>query len=283
MRPKPHQAPQATKKMTLREAIHLLKEAGIDSAAYDARELFVNVGGMNRSELVSTNASCDLAELTEAIKRRAAHEPLQYIIGKVGFYRETYKVTPDCLIPRSDTEILVDYAVKNLPKGAFFVDLCTGSGCIAVSTLNNTAETTAMAVDISKEALEIAKENAEYNGISNRLSFQEADVTKSVVCSSCFAVLSNPPYVTNEAYESLMPEIYFEPKIAFVGGEDGLDFYESITSLYRDVISDEGFIAFEIGYDQANALRIIANQHNMNAQILQDLSGNDRVAVLKKK
>ena len=269
--------------MTLREAVALLTEAGIESAVYDARELFMRVGGLGRGEVISPNASCELPSLCEAVKRRAKREPLQYIIGEVGFWRETYTVTPDCLIPRPDTEVLVEYAVKHIPKGAKFVDLCTGSGCIAISTLKSTDETTALAVDISDGALNVARRNAERNGAVKRIELIKADVTETAVTDSCFAVLSNPPYVTSEAYRTLMPEIYFEPEIAFVGGEDGLRFYKRITELYRSVIADEGFIAFEIGYDQADALTLIAENNEMTIEIIKDLSGNDRVAVLKKR
>lgn len=269
--------------MKLRDAITLLRDAGIESAAYDARELFSAIGKMSKTDLVSAEASCDSPALLDAVMRRSRREPLQYIIGEVGFYRETYTVTPDCLIPRADTELLVEYAVKNLPEGARFVDLCTGSGCVAVSTLNNTVKTTAIAVDVSAGALSVARKNAERAKVADRITLIEADATATPVCSGCFAVLSNPPYVTDSAYRELMPEIYFEPKIAFIGGEDGLDFYRSITALYRDVISDGGFIAFEIGYDQADALRAIATQNGMNAEILKDYSGNDRVSVLKKR
>ena len=269
--------------MTLREAIRILSDGGVESAAYDARELFSAICGMSRAELVSPDAESDSEALADAIKRRAKREPLQYIIGEVGFYRETYTVSPACLIPRADTELLVDYAVKHIPSGEHFVDLCTGSGCVAISTLNNTRDTRAVAVDISAEALKIAEMNAERNGVSERLTLMERNALGEPVTDRCFAVLSNPPYVTETAYRELMPEIYFEPKIAFVGGEDGLDFYKSITRVYRDVIADDGFIAFEIGYDQGAALCEIADSLSMNAEILKDYSGNDRVAVLKKR
>ena len=269
--------------MTLRDAIKLLSDANIDSAAYDAREIFSTLGKMKRSELVSTDARCDAPTVVDAIKRRALHEPLQYIIGEVGFFRETYTVTPACLIPRADTELLVEVATKRIPQGESFIDLCTGSGCVAISTLSNTKDTTAIAVDISREALSIAEKNAIRNGVSERLTLLECDVTLGAVKDSCFAVLSNPPYVTEAAYKALMPEIYYEPKIAFVGGEDGLVFYKSIVHSYRDVIKNSGFIAFEIGYDQGDSLREIADAELMDAEILKDLSGHNRVAVLTKR
>ena len=267
----------AKTKMTLSEAVKILENAGVDSPLYDARELF----GLFCQRPVMLNTSCDAPELLEMIERRKNREPLQYIIGNVDFYRENYTVTPDCLIPRADTEILVDFAVKNLPRGARFIDLCTGSGCVAVSTLKNSCETTAVAVDISPAALEIARRNAGKNGVAERLDLMLADACERAVTDRAFALLSNPPYVADEVYESLEGEIFCEPKIAFVGGRDGGDFYRKITPIYRDIIDKEGFIAYEIGYDQAELLRTIAEENRMTCEIIKDLSGNNRVAVLR--
>ena len=269
--------------MKLSEAISILTEAGIENPRHDAREIFRKIGKLKDYELLSKDVSIDLPEIAEAIKRRAEREPLQYILGEVDFYRESYEVTPDCLIPRQETELLVDFAVQNIPSGKSFVDLCTGSGCIAVSTLCNTHGTKAFAVDLSENALRLAKKNAEKNGVSDRISFLCRDVLKEPVIKSAFAVLSNPPYVTESAYRTLAPEIYKEPKMAFVAGEDGLIFYRTIVSLYKDVIDKDGFLAFEIGYDQADALREIASAHEMLSEIIKDYSGNDRIAVLKLK
>ena len=264
--------------MTLKEAINMLTEAGIDSPLYDARELFK----IYCSEPVMMSTECNDPKLLSSIERRKNREPLQYIIGEVGFYREDYFVSPACLIPRSDTEILVDYAVKNLPEGALFADLCTGSGCVAISTLKNTKNTRALAVDISPDALDLARKNAERNGISDRIEFKEADVMAEEVTGRIFALLSNPPYVSDSAYTLLEKEIYHEPKIAFVGGIDGGDFYRRLTELYCNLIDEKGFIAYEIGYDQAELMQSIAEKHNMTCEIIKDLSGNDRVAVMRK-
>ena len=266
--------------MTLTEAIEMLRKGGVDSPEYDARELFRVFGSY--SGFVPRDASSDSEELIRAVERRAAREPLQYIIGTVGFYREEYKVTPDCLIPRSDTEELVDYAVKNMPCGARILDLCTGSGCVAIPTLCATKDTTAVAADISSGALKIAEENGKINGVSDRLTLLECDLLKEKIEGEFFAILSNPPYVCNSVYEELEAEIAFEPKNAFVGGIDGGDFYRTFTPMYRDSLVEGGFIAYEIGYDQAELIRSIAKENGMSCEILKDLSGNNRVAVLRK-
>lgn len=269
--------------MTLNEAIKTLAEAGVESPEYDARELFLHFGNLKPYELVSRDISLGGGEIISAIERRAKKEPLQYIVGEVNFYRESYKVTPDCLIPRQDTEILVDYAVKNIPWGESFIDLCTGSGCVAISTLKNTDNTRALALDISQKALNIAKENAEKNGVFERIDFELGDALNFSPRGRVFAILSNPPYVTNKEYEELAEEIYHEPKEAFVGGADGLDFYKKIVPACKDKLKTSGFIAFEIGKDQAQALEKIAEDNAMNTEIINDFSGLARVAVLRKK
>ncbi len=267
--------------MTYNEAVEILKAAGIGSAGYDARELFVHFGGFNRSELLLFNPSTDSEAVISAVERRKNREPLQYIIGEVEFYRESYLVTPDCLIPREDTEILVDFAVRNLPEGASFLDLCTGSGCIAISVLKNTKNTTAIAVDIDGGALAVATENAYRNGVSDRIHLRRADLMNEVVEEPVFALLSNPPYVSDRVYTELESEIFAEPRHAFVGGEDGGDFYRRLTPIYKDIIASDGFIAYEIGYDQAELLLKIAEECDMTCRIIKDMSGHDRVAVLR--
>ena len=269
--------------MKLSEAVAILKEAGIESARHDARKIFESIGGIESTHLVLSDAESDLPRLVEAVKRRASREPLQYIIGEVKFYRESYNVNNNCLIPRADTEILVEYAVKNLPDGCRFIDVCTGSGCVAISTLKNTKNTNAVAIDVSADAIVTAKQNAEKNAVSDRVEFICADALENAVDDNFFALLSNPPYVTEADYADLAPEIYHEPKIAFVGGADGLDFYKRLIDLYKDRIDNKGFLAFEIGFDQADALMGIAKAHGMLCEIIKDYSNNDRVAVLKKR
>ncbi len=269
-------------KMKLSTATDILRNAGIKDARREARLLFMRFSGFSEAMLYGGDAETDSEELTSAIERRKKREPLQYIIGEVDFYRETYKVTPDCLIPRSDTEILVEEIIKRLPEGARFIDLCTGSGCIALSTLNNTKSTSAVAVDISEGALGVARENAERLSLLSRIELLKKDALSEAVAGPFFAVISNPPYVTNEAYKTLEPEIYFEPSIAFLGGEDGMKFYREIISLYKYSLQSDGFFAFEIGYDQGNAISALAKAHSFKIELYKDYSGNDRVAILRK-
>ena len=270
--------------MTLKEAEALLCSAGIDEARGEARIIFERLGGIPRYRLTDLNAACDSARVLDAIERRRTREPLGYILGEVDFYREIYEVSPACLIPRADTEILVDLAVDLIPEGEFFLDLCTGSGCVAISTLKNTKGTTAVAIDISPAALEIAKRNAEKNGVSDRIGFLEADLFKADLKEySPFAILSNPPYVSTSAYEGLEGEIFFEPKIAFTSGDDGADLLRRLVEICKNAIKPEGFFAFEIGYDQGDIMRSLGEAHGLVVEIIKDLGSRDRVALFKRK
>lgn len=267
--------------MTLTEAEKILADAGIEDARHEARIIFATVGGEPLYKLLTPSYKTESEEAKNAVYRRADREPLAYIIGNIDFYNENYLVTPDCLIPRSDTELLVDIAVSLIPVGESFVDIGTGSGCVALSTLKNTKNTTATAVDISEGALSVAKKNAELLGVSERVKFVLSDASLGPVCDRAFAVLSNPPYVADECYKTLEPEIFKEPKSAFVGGKDGGDFYRILTPMYRDIIDPKGFIAYEIGYDQGDMLRSIAEENKMSCRIYKDMGSRDRVALLR--
>ena len=267
--------------MTLKEAIEMLRVSGVDSPEYDAKELFRVFLKLN-TPIIPLSEDFNSEELNAAVLRRADREPLQYIIGNVGFYREEYKVTPDCLIPRSDTEILVDYAVKNIPEGEIFADLCSGSGCIGISTLKNTNNTRCDSYDISDGALALTLENAALNGVKERLTAIKKDLLKEEISGEYFAILSNPPYIPRAVYENLEKEIFSEPEIAFVGGEDGLVFYERLIPVCMNKLKEGGFIAFEIGYDQGESLKRLAEHYGLSFELIKDYSGNDRVVVLRK-
>ena len=272
--------------MRLSEAAARLRAVGIENEIYEARLLFSHFGGLSPSMLYGRDAEAEDERIEPYLCRRERHEPMAYILGEQGFYRESYLVSPETLIPREDTEILVDDAVRRLPKGARFADLCTGSGCIALSVLNNTEKTTAVAVDLSAGALAVASKNAERMGLSHRVRFARADVLSDALAevlssdAPLDAILCNPPYSPREVYETLAPEIFFEPESAFVGEEEGMFFYRVLSSALRPMLKEEGFLSFEIGYDQEARMRALAEKTGYVAEILKDLSGNSRVALL---
>ncbi len=244
-----------------------LAKAGIENAAHEARLL---------AETFSGEA------LAAAVKRRAAREPLQYILGEWGFWRETYEVAPCCLVPRPDTEHLVERAISLLPRGARFADLCTGSGCVAISTLCSRPDTTALAVDLFEDTLAIAARNAQRNGAFDRVRFLQADVLKTPPSVGQFdAILSNPPYIQSAVVDTLSAEVLGEPRAALDGGADGLDFYRAILGAWCTTLRENGFFLFEIGYDQGEDLRTLAREAGLTAEVFRDYGGNDRVVLIR--
>lgn len=231
----------------------------------------------NLEEKLLREKFADGEDYLDALYRLECGEPFAYIIGEWYFYNETYKVSPDCLIPRPETEHLVEWLIKNLQVNARFADLCTGSGCIAISTLVHRKDLTAVAVDISDKALKIAKENASSNGVSDRISFVSADVLSgdALADGSFDVIVSNPPYIKSDVIDTLSPQVKCEPRLALDGGDDGLDFYRVLFDRYKKNVKSGGSIICEIGYDQGDALKRL-----FDCQIMKDYSGNDRIALL---
>ncbi len=270
--------------MTYGELCFRLQQAGIENAEWDAALLLEHFCAADPTTL-RFHADRDYTSeaLEAAVAKREARYPLQYLLGEWHFYRQTYEVSPDCLIPRSDTEILVEAAVLRLPKGACFADLCTGSGCIAVSVLAERQDTRALAVDKFPNALEMARRNAARQGVSERAEFLCADVLSSVCASekSLDAILSNPPYIPTSDLDSLAKEVSAEPRAALDGGEDGLLFYRGILQKYAACLAPQGFFLFEVGFDQADAVAELGKEAGFSvAEILKDYGGNQRVVYL---
>lgn len=275
--------------MTYREIVEKLQCAGIENAEWDAFLLIEHFCGFSKEQVLANREHrFSSPELISAVERRAARYPLQYLLGEWQFYRQTYRVSPGCLIPRSDTEILVEEAIRRLPKNAFFADLCTGSGCIAVSILCERPDATAVAVDFSDDALAIAAENAARNGVSDRLILKKADLLVDLpsVWNAGLpipsALISNPPYIRTSDLAGLSLEVQNEPRMALDGGEDGLIFYRKLISIAKGCLLPDGFCLFEIGFDQAIEIQALANAGAFDCRILRDYGGNDRVAFLQK-
>ncbi|MBR3894490.1 MAG: peptide chain release factor N(5)-glutamine methyltransferase [Clostridia bacterium] len=271
--------------MTYREICVLFFDAGIESAAWDAALLIERFCGES-AERVPLDAAreYDSPELAAAVKKRAERYPLQYLLGEWQFYRQTYEVSPDCLIPRSDTEILVEEAIKRLPPNALFADLCTGSGCIAISILAERPDTRAAAVEKFPKTLALAERNAVRNGVRERFEPICADVLRERCLPDGMqfdAILSNPPYIKREVLATLAPELASEPTVALDGGDDGLIFYRRIVETRAEKLKKDGFFLFEIGFDQAEDLRRIGAEAGFDdCRVIRDFGGNDRVVML---
>jgi len=268
--------------MTLRELTAILARHNIPDARFEAGVLARHFCGTDFADPDCAIPAAAEPALRAALARRTAGEPLQYIIGEWDFFRETYTVTPDCLIPRPDTELLVELAIEMLPPGARFADFCTGSGCVAISTLAARPDTRAVAVDVSAAALAVAGQNARRNGVAERIEFVEADIFGGhLEVGKLDAVLANPPYIPTAVLPTLGRELAHEPAIALDGGGDGLRFYRRIIADYRAYLGGGGFMLLEIGYDQAVAVASIAADAGLDCEIRRDLGGNDRVAVVR--
>lgn len=270
--------------MTYTKICEILIDAGIENAEFEAILLINFFCKKSRAEILSCpDAVYTEKALFDAIDKRCERYPLQYIFGEWDFFGETYTVNENCLIPRSDTEMLVEYAIKNLPAGAHFADLCTGSGCIAVSTLVHRRDATAVGLDLFTETVKLAERNAQRNGVKERFN----TVCTDLLAGNPFregefdAIISNPPYIRTAVVDTLEEELFSEPRAALDGGEDGLIFYRKILSDYAVSLKKGGFILFEIGYDQEKDIIALAQRHGFDCQVKKDLSGNPRMAILK--
>lgn len=262
------------------EIVKKLADAGVFDARAEARILIEELCG----ERVCESQEYDDILLEDALEKRTCGYPLQYIIGKWWFGRCEFEVDENCLIPRPDTESVVEEAVKFLPQNASFADLCTGSGCIAVSLADLRPDTRGVAVDLYPKTLEIAKRNARRNNVADRLSFILGDVLSGSVLGEVKfdAIISNPPYIRRDVIDTLSREVSFEPRVALDGGEDGLIFYHAIVEKYQKNLGEGGRFIFEIGYDQAEDIRAIAEENGFSCNVKKDLGGNFRVAILEK-
>ena len=267
--------------MKYEEIAKKLADAGVQNARFEAAVL---IEEMCREE-VSEGREYEDALLKDALEKRASGYPLQYIIGKWWFARSEFEVDENCLIPRPDTECVVEEAVKLLPQNASFVDLCTGSGCIAVSIADLRPDTRGVAVDLYPKTLDIAKRNARRNNVADRLDFVLGDVLSGEVLGEekFSAIISNPPYIRRGEIDSLSREVSYEPRAALDGGEDGLVFYRAIVGKYQKNLDTGGRFILEIGYDQAEDIRAIAEENGFSCNVKKDLGGNYRVAVLEKR
>lgn len=217
----------------------------------------------------------------ELIKMRKERIPYQYIVGKQHFMGIEFIVNPDVLIPRPETEILVEEVIKRLKRGSYVLDIGTGSGAIAVSIARHFKECFVYAVDISADALKTAKINADINGVLDRIKFIESDLFSSVPEDIKFDfIVSNPPYIKSSEIPSLQEEVKREPVIALDGGSDGLEFYRKIIKEVPRYINVGGMIGLEAGYGQADEIfNILTYGGFTDIEIICDLQGIKRVII----
>ncbi len=265
----------------LRKARGELEAAGIETAGLDARLLLQAAAGISHEDIVADphKAIADTSVFETYVARRKAFEPVSRILGEREFYGRTFKVTPGVLDPRPDTETLVDAVLPRLKTfdAPSVLDLGTGTGILAITLLCEHSRATALATDISPEALRVAACNAARLGVSGRFNAQCTDWFEGVE-GRFDLIVSNPPYIPGRDIESLMPDVRkYDPALALDGGADGLAAYRKLAASARAHLTPEGTIAVEIGVDQAEAVRDIFLCSSFNVlDNISDLAGHQR-------
>lgn len=258
-----------------------LEDHQVAGANTDAWILMAHVFKINRVTYLLNQEEMapeqETSEYEALICRRATHEPVQYIIGTAPFMGLDFMVNDKVLIPRLDTEVLVETILKKVPHQGRVLDMCTGSGCILLSLAALGHVDYGLGVDISAEALEVARANQEKLQV-HRVEFGQSNLFENI--QGCFDVIvSNPPYISSEEVDRLMPEVLeHEPRLALDGSADGLFFYKKIIREAGNYLSEAGMLFFEIGWDQGMSVKALMEASGfINVTVKKDLAGLDRV------
>lgn len=273
------------------EAKARLEAAGLGGPVIDARFLVEAAADATRADIVGDPhrllTAAQEATLESYLQRRELREPVSHILGRKGFWKIMLRVTPDVLTPRPDTETVVEYVLRDFPEAAAWrvLDLGIGSGAILLALLAERPAARGLGVDVSDEALAVARDNAAQLGLADRLALLRGDWTAGLEADSFDLVVSNPPYIADAVIETLEPEVRdHEPRLALSGGTDGLDHYRILAPEILRVLKPGGRFAVEIGYDQREAVEgLFGEAGAINVHTLRDLSDHDRVVAGAKK
>ena len=275
-------------KSKINEATAILETAGIAESRREAKSLLAFALKKDQTFLFAHD-DYDLTKTEQIlfdtfIKRRSKREPFQHITENQEFYGLDFFVSKDVLIPRPETELIVETSLKNLAENSTFCEIGVGSGCISVSILHNLISATAIGLDISEKALKIAEINAKTHNVSDRLTLKSSNVFSSLIVEKFDAIVSNPPYIASETVSTLQPEVQrFEPLNALTDGGNGLSVIETLIIESPKHLKPNGFLLIEIGFDQSETIRSFAEQSKLWSQIdfLPDLQGHLRVVFLR--
>jgi len=262
-----------------------LEAAGLAGPVIDARLLVEAAADATRADIVGDPYRAltpeQEARLEDYLARREHREPVSHILGRKGFWKIMLNVTPDVLTPRPDTETVVEWVLRDFPEHAAWsvLDLGVGSGAILLSILAERPAARGMGVDVSEEALAVARDNAAHLGLAGRMTLLRGDWTESLPDDAFDLVVSNPPYIASEVIETLEPEVRdHEPRLALEGGPDGLMHYRRLAPEILRVLKPGGRFAVEIGYDQKAAVEALFREAGAaQVQTLRDLGDRDRV------
>ncbi|MBE6741986.1 MAG: peptide chain release factor N(5)-glutamine methyltransferase [Ruminococcaceae bacterium] len=271
--------------MNLKEALKFctdyLSERNIDESEFKALCVVCFVGGIKNSELYFSDKVIEEKDLLPYLKRLQNREPLQYILGKWDFYESEFLVGDGVLIPRPETEELVDIAIKAAQalEEPVIYDLCAGSGCIGISIAKKLPKAKIYCVEKSEKAFEYLKKNAE--GVDN-VTLVLSDINNDLNLPRADIIVSNPPYIKTEEIKSLDKELFYEPLMALDGGEDGLDFYRIIRDKYLQKLKKNGIVLLEIGNEQGkDIMDMFTDSRECIGSIIDDIYGNQRIAFIE--
>ena len=273
------------------EAKARLSAAGIAGPVIDARLLVEAAADATRVDIVTDPqrllTPAQETRLDDYLSRRERREPVSHILGRKGFWKIMLNVTADVLTPRPDTETVVEYSLRDFPEHAAWsvLDLGVGSGAILLALLAERPAAKGLGIDISEEALAVARDNAAALGLAGRVALLRSDWSAILDEGTFDLVVSNPPYIANHVIETLEPEVRdHEPRLALEGGADGLDHYRTLAPEILRVLKPGARFAVEIGYDQKDPVEtLFRNAGAEGVQTIRDLSDRDRVVVGKKK
>ena len=257
----------------------------IQTAALDARLLLQHVSGLDAAQLITKDhldmPAKELSAFNALCQRRLTGEPIARIIGHKEFFGRDFILNDDTLVPRPETELLVETALSKLPKDGRFIDLGTGSGAIAISILAERSDISGMATDLSENALGCAKENAEVLGVAGRLQFVQSDWYADIEPQLFDLIVSNPPYIAvSEKAEMNDEALQFDPELALFAADDGLAAYVKIVDGAKECLTEGGWLMVEIGHRQASAVsQLFLSAGFQQVSSVKDLSGLDRVVV----
>lgn len=271
----------------LGETVNMLKKGLIDNALFEANLIVRTVLNLKPIDVVlegDKNVSAELEnEIFGFARRRCMNEPLQYILGSQEFMGIEFKVSPDVLIPRADTETLVECVLEN-NVGMNILDICSGSGCIALSLAKFNKNAYVTGVDISDAAISLSNENLEMLNLQNRVKFVKTDILREIPNGVYDVIVSNPPYIKSSEIDALQDEVKLhEPHIALDGGEDGLLFYRRIIDIAPTLLHENGRLYFEVGYDQSEDVAQLMTEQFCDVGMRKDLCGVNRVVYGKKR
>lgn len=267
-----------------------LESAGVPGPVIDARVLVEAACGVSRADIVGDPyrelSAGQIERLDDYLERRIRREPVSHILGRRGFWNIMLGVTPNVLTPRPETEVIVDHALRLFPEGRSFrvLDLGVGSGAILLAILAERPAAKGLGVDVSEDALAVARDNAASLGLASQVALLRGDWTAGLASADFDLVVSNPPYIATDVIETLDPEVrVYEPRLALDGGPDGLDAYRRLAPEILRVLKPGGRFLVEIGYDQRTAVEALFRQAGaIEVETLPDLSTHDRVVSGKK-